>query len=53
LGTARRVNEFLPESSAAMPEETRRFEKDERLGKEERTAVTLIAAAVEDRRRSK
>lgn len=53
MGTARRVNEFLPESSAAMPEETRRLEKEERLGNEERTAVTLMAAAVEDKRRSK
>lgn len=47
------MSEFLPESSAAMPEETSRLEKEERLGKEERTAVTLMAAAVEDRRRSK
>lgn len=47
------MSEFLPESSAAMPEETRRLEKVERLGKDERTTVTLIAAAVVDRRSSK
>lgn len=47
------MSEFLPESSEAMPEETRRLEKEDRLGKEDRTVVTLMAAAVVESRNSK